>query len=470
MGLMFFPRGGSAQVVRSLARELPHTGWGVTVISGSLRGPDHVGDATTFFGGLDAAVLSMDFTAALAADDPLRADPPLHPSYEDRPGAPDRVFASVDDATYAHHVTAWSHLLQSAGAEEADVLHLHHLTPLNAAAARVAPQVPVLGHLHGTELRMLDAIAHGPPASWGYAATWAQRMCAWAHACQQVIVPSAALIPRAQELLHLAPDRCLHLPNGFDPQRFIPHPVDRLRLWQRLLVEQPTGWSPGGQPGSVAYSLEQMRPFHDAPVLLFVGRFTALKCLGVLLAAYARAYTAFTAPAPLVLLGGFPGEWEGEHPLQTVQRLGITHRVFLAGWHEHDALPDIYAAADVVILPSAQEPFGQVLVEGMGCGLPAIAVAAGGPGEIVIDGQTGWLVPPDDEEALAAALVQAVNGPLERVRRGAQACEDVRARYSWPRVGVQLAELYERLRRPHETAEDVGGLRLPPERGARGEC
>src|SRR5262249_4752074 len=141
-------RGGSAQVVRSLARELPHTGWGVTVVSGSLRGPDHAGDATTFFGSLDAAVLSMDFTAALAADDPLRADPPMHPSYEDRPGAPDRVFASVDDATYAYHVTAWSHLLQSAGAAEADVLHLHHLTPLNAAAARVAPQVPVLGHLH----------------------------------------------------------------------------------------------------------------------------------------------------------------------------------------------------------------------------------------------------------------------------------------------------------------------------------
>jgi len=54
----------------------------------------------------------------------------------------------------------------------------------------------------------------------------------------------------------------------------------------------------------------------------------------------------------------------------------------------------------------------------MACGLPAIAVAAHGPSEIVEDGQTGWLVPPDDEEALAAALVMAVNDAHERRRRG----------------------------------------------------
>ncbi len=447
MGLMFFPRGGSAQVVRSLARVLPHAGWDVTVVSGSLGGPGHFGNARTFFADLEAAVVPLDFTRALAAVDPLRADPPLHPSYEDRPGAPDRVFAAVDDATYAHLVTAWSRVLRTARAAEADVLHLHHLTPLHAAAARVAPHVPVVGHLHGTELLLLDAIARGPPAGWGHAAAWAQRMRSWAQACQRLVVPSTTLIPRAQELLHIAPDRCLQLPNGFDPQRFTRRPVDRMRLWRRLLVEQPCGWSPGGQPGSVAYTLDQLRPFHDAPVLLYVGRFTALKCLTVLIAAYVRACAAFTVPAPLVLLGGFPGEWEGEHPLETVQRLGA-QQVFLAGWHEHDALPDIYAAADVVILPSAREPFGQVLVEGMACGLPAIAVAAGGPGEIVSDGQTGWLVPPDDEAALAAALVQAVNDPLERARRGARACEAMHARYSWPRVGAQVAALYETLRRP----------------------
>jgi glycosyltransferase involved in cell wall biosynthesis len=99
----------------------------------------------------------------------------------------------------------------------------------------------------------------------------------------------------------------------------------------------------------------------------------------------------------------------------------------------------------VVVLPSVREQFGQVLVEGMACGLPAIAVAAQGPSEIVADGQTGWLVPPDDEEALAAALVLEVNDTHERRRRGAAAYAAVRARYGWPILGAQLAVIYEAL-------------------------
>src|SRR5690348_9606690 len=109
MGLLFYPRGGSAHVARSLAQMLPEHGWKVRVVSGSLQLPGHPGDARTFFAGLD--LFAIDYTAALTAADPLGADPPFHPSYEDRPGAPDRVFATVDDATYTHLVTAWAHIL-----------------------------------------------------------------------------------------------------------------------------------------------------------------------------------------------------------------------------------------------------------------------------------------------------------------------------------------------------------------------
>src|SRR5215472_8143511 len=128
MGLFFYPRGGSAQVTRALARALPAQGWDVTVVSSSLHLPDHPGDARAFFAGLD--IHPLDCTAALACADPLRADFPLHPSYEDRPGACDRVFAAVDDATYEHQTDVWARMLDEAGAREADLLHLHHLTPL----------------------------------------------------------------------------------------------------------------------------------------------------------------------------------------------------------------------------------------------------------------------------------------------------------------------------------------------------
>ncbi len=179
-------------------------------------------------------------------------------------------------------------------------------------------------------------------------------------------------------------------------------------------------------------------------MLLYVGRFTAVKRVDLLIRAYMRARVSFAVPAPLVLLGGFPGEWEGEHPLETITRLGARD-VFLAGWREHDELPDILAASDVIILPSVQEQFGQVLVEGMACGLPAIAVAAGGPYEIVTDGRTGWLVAPDDEQALAAALVMAVNNPAERRRRGMAAQVEAHARYAWSTIGAKLVQFYETL-------------------------
>src|SRR4051812_46449469 len=153
MGLLFYPRGGSAHVARNLATALPREGWDVTVLSGSLSG--RAGDARAFYRGVD--VHPVDMTPALQSLDPLAADPPFHPSYEDRPDAPDRVFAALDDDQAERQVAAWARALEAAGAARADVLHLHHLTPLNEAAARVVPDVPVVGHLHGTELLMLEA-------------------------------------------------------------------------------------------------------------------------------------------------------------------------------------------------------------------------------------------------------------------------------------------------------------------------
>ncbi len=105
-------------------------------------------------------------------------------------------------------------------------------------------------------------------------------------------------------------------------------------------------------------------------MLLYVGRFTEVKRVPLLIEAYERARPGFNRRAPLVIVGGFPGEWEGEHPRDAIERLGARD-VYLAGWHDHDELPDILlAATDVVVLPSVREQFGQVLVEGMACGLP----------------------------------------------------------------------------------------------------
>src|SRR5204863_15696 len=82
------------------------------------------------------------------------------------------------------------------------------------------------------------------------------------------------------------------------------------------LVEQPRGWDESGRPGSIAYRDEELAPFRSGgPVFLYVGRYTAVKRLPLLISAHARAVARLGRPAPLVLVGGHPGEWEGEHPL-----------------------------------------------------------------------------------------------------------------------------------------------------------
>ena len=439
MGLLFFPRGGSSHVARNLAAALPAAGWRPSILSGSLRIPGRPGDARDFYAGLD--VHTVDFTAALHAPDPMLADPPFHPSYEDRPGAPDPIMCSLDDERYERQVAAWSRALAAAGGASAGVLHLHHLTPLNEAALRVAPDVPVVGHLHGTELLMLEEIeANG--RLWPYADRWVERMRDWAARCERLIVLSESQVPRAEHLLDVAPERCVEISNGFDPLIFTRRDIPRLQHWRRHLVDEPQGWAPGGEPGSVRYTDADLAPFAgDGPVLLYVGRYTAVKRLPLLIEAYARARPGFVRPAPLVILGGYPGEWEGEHPLETIARTGARD-VFLAGWHGHDELPDFLSASDAVVLPSVREQFGQVLVEGMACGLPCVAVNAFGPAEIVDHGDTGWLVPPDDVTSLMNALVEVVNRPAERERRGLRAHAVARERYAWPSLAARVGRAY----------------------------
>jgi glycosyltransferase involved in cell wall biosynthesis len=389
MGLFFFPRGGSAHLARNLAFALPKAGWDVTVLSGS-RAPD--GDARRFYHGLDVRPVEVEDL-----------------SYENH-------LPNLDDEQAEATVLTWTRALQSAGAASADVLHLHHLTPLNEAATRVAPNVPIVGHLHGTELLALEAIERDP-GRFAHGAAWAERMRRWAAQADRLVVASPSQVERVRRLLGVKDPEVI--PNGYDPACFHPRPVDRPALWRRILGDDAPA---------------------DEPVLLYVGRFTAVKRLPLLIEAYAEARKRFARRAPLVLVGGFPGECEGEHPSETIGRLGVED-VFLAGWHDHAELPEILAAGAAIVLPSVGEQFGQVLVEGMATGLPAIAADDSGPAEIVKDGETGWLVTPDDAHSLADALVDAVNHPDERLNRGANARKDVAERFTWPALAERVADV-----------------------------
>ena len=89
-------------------------------------------------------------------------------------------------------------------------------------------------------------------------------------------------------------------------------PEERLARWRHWLVEAPQGWDESGTPGTIAYRDEDLRWFEPgpdgrhAPVLLFVGRFTEVKQLPMLIRAYARARERFAAPGAARDLGRLP--------------------------------------------------------------------------------------------------------------------------------------------------------------------
>jgi glycosyltransferase involved in cell wall biosynthesis len=452
MGNYFYPRGGSSHVSRALARELGSNDVDVTLLTGSRSDLGEAALASSFYEGLD--LRTVDFTPAVRSADPLRYvggpwTAPMHASYEDRPGAVDPVLTRLDDEEFELQVKAWAAALAEVASCGTDVLYLHHLTPLNEAAARVLPQVPVIGHVHGTELLMLEAIEQGPPAGWEHAERWAERLRGWAAACERIVVNDPGGLTRAAALLRLEEERFTSIPNGFDAS-FSAGEVDRRAHWRRHLVERPRGWLPGGAPGSVSYEERDLDAL-DGVVLLSVGRFTEVKRLPLLIEAFARAQEEFGEPAALVLIGGYPDEWEGEHPYEAIERSGARD-VFLAGWHGHGELPAFLRAGDLLVHASVREQFGQVLIEAMACGLPVIAVARGGPASIVDDPETGWLVEPDDAVGLAAAMVAAVSDGAERRRRGERARREAASRYSWARIGAELAALVRALARAPRVA------------------
>ena len=502
MGLLFYPRGGSAQVIRYLAAALVDVGWETSLVCGSLGEPGDRRHAPTFFSGID--VTAVEYGPALEAweqgRDPLAEAVPMHPSYEDRPDVPDRVFAAVAPALEGHLSAAWEQLLAGPADRGSQLLHLHHLTPLHEAAARMLPEVPLVTHLHGTELKMIDRIERltriagalgtdlagmaelagagelppsddarlstlDPPAralaastrwaSFRHGAHWAARMRHWAARSDRLIVISPNDREQAGRLLGVEPGRVDWVPNGVDLERFSrsdPSTGERLARWRKWLVDEPLGWREGGEPGSVGYGERDLERFVDprtgerAPVLLFVGRFTEVKRIPLLVRAYARARGRFERPAPLVIWGGFPGEWEGEHAHTVVEREGIED-VFFVGWRGHGELGAGLACSDVMVMPSIDESFGQVFVEAMACGVPVIAARAGGPPSFINTEPgrpNGWLVEPDDLDDLADALVEAVNDPAARLERARNGYETTRREYSWSTLAKRVAHVYER--------------------------
>lgn len=172
------------------------------------------------------------------------------------------------------------------------------------------------------------------------------------------------------------------------------------------------------------------------PRLAIVGRLIPIKGHDVLLAALARVREELPE-ATLEIAGDGPFDAELR---ATVARLGLTDAVSFLG-RVSPAAP-VFERAAVVVVPSRGEGFGMVALEAMERGRAVVASDVGGLPEIVEDGVSGLVVPPDDPDVLAAALLELLRDPARAAALGAAGRDRALAAFSQDRCTDRVEELY----------------------------
>ncbi len=175
----------------------------------------------------------------------------------------------------------------------------------------------------------------------------------------------------------------------------------------------------------------------DARIALTVARLEPQKGYQHLLAA-APAVLASHPRLHLVWVGAGS---QADDLRRQVESSGLSGRVHLVG--SRADVPELMAAADVLVLPSLFEGLPLVVLEAMACGLPVLATRVSGTTEAVEDGSTGRLVPAADPSALAAGMLEVLAEPQAAAARAAAAQRRFRDEFGAARMAGEVAAIYE---------------------------
>lgn len=221
------------------------------------------------------------------------------------------------------------------------------------------------------------------------------------------------------------PSRIRIIPCGFDPTEFWAINKVRARLTLGLLP--------------------------DEPLILQLGRMVPRKGVDNVIRGFAHLLKQRDIPARLLIVGG---EADTPDPHLTpeigrlnaiAQELGVAEQITFAGRKGREVLKYYYSAADVFVTTPWYEPFGITPIEAMACGTPVIGADVGGVKFTVKDGETGYLVPPSQPEALADRLSHLLNHPHLISLFGRQAIRRSQDHFTWQKVTSAVAALYEEI-------------------------
>ncbi|GFJ91735.1 GDP-mannose-dependent alpha-mannosyltransferase [Phytohabitans rumicis] len=219
--------------------------------------------------------------------------------------------------------------------------------------------------------------------------------------------------------IHNGADRTL-APSTSAAADLVAHGVQRVWLWRRGV--DTVRFDPAKRHELVRKALAP----NGELIVGYVGRLAPEKRVDLL------APTCKLPGVRVVIVGDGPARRDLQKALPEALFLGARHGVQLAR---------LFASLDVFAHTGPHETFGQTVQEALASGLPVIAPATGGPVDLVIPGENGTLVPPEDGTAIAAAVAELVADPALRQRYGAAARAGVEGR-TWAAVGDELIDHY----------------------------
>lgn len=222
-------------------------------------------------------------------------------------------------------------------------------------------------------------------------------------------------------------DRIDVVPCGFDPEEFWPVTLD---------------------------ARQQLGLDRSEFVVLQLGRMVPRKGVDNVIHAAAVLRHQYQVPVRLLIVGG---NAEQPDPVATpelgrlmalARELGIEQCVTFTGQRQRGQLRYYYSAADVFVTTPWYEPFGITPVEAMACGTPVVGTAVGGIKTTVVDGETGYLVPPNDPERLAERLFALYQNPHMAQRMGWAGMRRAYQHFTWRSVAANIAAVYENVLEP----------------------
>jgi D-inositol-3-phosphate glycosyltransferase len=223
-------------------------------------------------------------------------------------------------------------------------------------------------------------------------------------------------------------EKVIIIPPGVDLERF--HPIDKVEAKKHVGI-----------------------PCGDKNIM-FAGRIEPLKGIDTLIQAMAlikQRYPDIVENTCVAIIGGDP--WADNPDMEMArlqamrQVLGIHDIIVFLGAKDQDVLPNYYAAAEMVIMPSHYESFGMVALEAMAMGRPVIASEVGGLAFLIHDGINGYHVPTRDPEALAERIYELLTNDECREQMGRLARKNAE-QFDWPVIATQLLSVYRHLLDP----------------------